>query len=139
MTRLTRALGALLLVFSLTACSSSEEATAQDGPRARGGDPGQRVERQLTSLDEAVDLTDEQAVQIRSLLEEQAANRPPRGARGSGNRQQMRAQMQAQRDEMMSRIEALLTPDQVEGFREWAASQQQRGRRGGPGGRRGNG
>ncbi|MEL6616288.1 MAG: hypothetical protein AAFQ43_11150 [Bacteroidota bacterium] len=139
MIRLTRALGALLLALSITACSSSQDTATQDGPRARGGDPGQRVERQLESLREAVDLTDEQVVEIRALLEEQAANRPSRGARGQGNRQEMRAQRQAQRAEMMSQIEAILTPEQVEAFREWAASQQQRGRRGGPSGRRGNG
>ncbi len=131
-----------LLFVTLPACAQSLEPAPQQraarGQGGPGGDPAERLDRQMASLDEAVDLTSRQETQVRALLEEQAANRPERGARGSGDREARRAQQQAQREAMNSKIEALLTPEQVTRFRAWSEAQRenQRGRRGG---RRGNG
>ena len=132
-----------LLSVSTAACSQSRDA-AEPAPAeargARGGDPGARLDRQMASLREAVDLTDAQAEEIRAIFEAQAAERPRRGARGqrgggraSGDRAAMREAMQARRAEIQRQIEALLTPEQTEAFRAWSAEQaeRRRGRRGG--------
>ncbi|OZC03844.1 hypothetical protein [Rubricoccus marinus] len=125
-----------LLTFTLPACAQSQEASPQQrsAAGARGGDAASRVQAQVSSLSEAVNLTASQTAQIRELLEAEAADRP---ARGTGDRQAMREQMQARRAETTRKIEALLTPEQIPGFRTWqeAQRQNQRGRRGG----RGNG
>ena len=133
------------LCATLPACAQSPEpapqqraARGQDGP---GGDLAARLDRQMASLDEALDLTSRQEAQVRALLEARAADRPARGARSrqaSGDREALRAERQAQREATNREIEALLTPAQVARFRAWQESQREnaRGRRGG---RRGNG
>ena len=131
-----------LVSLSTAACSSSQDA-AEPAPsevRARTGDPSERLDRQMASLRDAVDLTDAQAEEIRAILETQAAERPRRGARtqrgggqASGDRAAMREAMQARRAEVQRQIEALLTPEQVADFRAWSAEQaeQRRSRRAG--------
>lgn len=147
--RLGAALCALVLVSGCASSSSTPEPTsssaaaaaparaAAGGAAARGagqrgaGQRGAGVEEQLASLRTAVGLTDEQAAQVRTILEAQQANRPTRGA--GGDREAMRAQMQERRARTQAEIEAVLTPEQVERFRTWSAAQRpQGGRRGGP-------
>ena len=74
-------------------------------------------------------LTDEQAVEVRALLEAEAAARPERGARGSGDREAMRARRAERRAETNRQIEALLAPDQIERFRTWTETQRGPARR----------
>ncbi|MEM6326010.1 MAG: hypothetical protein AAF791_02730 [Bacteroidota bacterium] len=122
-----RILGAAALLFIGTLALASSASAQGRGAQ----DPAERIARQIQSLDEALDLTDEQATQIRALFEAEAAERPARGARGSGDREAMRAQRAEQRAEMNRRIEALLSPQQVERFRAWTETQRdRRGRRG---------
>ena len=75
----------------------------------------------------ALNLTDEQQAQVRALLE----SRPTRRPRGTESRERM--------DELRSRLDQILTPDQ----RQRLTEAKQRGRRGdrmrgGRGDRRGN-
>jgi len=89
---------------------SGETALAADGPRGefgpgpRGFGPGQFADRRVAELTEALDLSDEQAAQIREIFATQAPGR--RGARGDSE-----AHQQA-RAEMHERIGAVLTPEQ---------------------------
>ena len=122
-----RALGMLALVglFALPQAASAQS-------RDQRGD-GDRVERQITHLDEALDLTGAQATRLRALFQAQEANRPAPGARRSGSpddRAAMQAQRQAQRAEMDRQIEAVLTPAQVQRFRALRAERQNDGSRG---------
>ncbi len=99
------------------------------------------MERQLTEMRAAVDLSDAQVTRIRAVL---AANRPASGraqggraqggrAQGGGRPAGDRAAMDARRAESERQIEAVLTPAQVERYRAWRAAQQsqRRSRRGG--------
>ena len=122
-----RALGMLALVglFALPQAASAQS-------RDQRGE-GDRVERQITHLDQALDLTSAQATRLRALFQAQEANRPAQGARRSGSpddRAAMQAQRQAQRAEMDRQIEAVLTPAQVQRFRALRAERQNDGPRG---------
>lgn len=111
----------------------STPASAQS--RAPRGD-GDRVEQRVAQLDEALDLTDAQASQLRALFEAQEANRPSSGARRGGSpadREAVRAEREAQRAESDRRVEAILTPAQVERYRSLRASRQSRDRQRGDG------
>ena len=119
------AFAVVLLGLSLSACASSRDA---------GGDDD-RIDQQIASLDQAVDLTDAQAVRIREILVAQEANRPARPARGGQGGQggqggpprgQGGGDRDAQRAEADRQIEAVLTEAQVVAYREWRASQPRR-------------
>ena len=130
---LRRALGtAAVTLVGLLALPQAAEAQSRDG---RGD--GDRVEHRVAQLDEALDLTDTQASQLRALFEAQEADRPARGERrsGSGDREAMRAEREAHRAEMDRQIAAVLTSAQMERYR--ALREARPSERGG--GRRGDG
>ncbi|MDT7858396.1 Spy/CpxP family protein refolding chaperone [Rubrivirga sp. S365] len=128
---LRRALGtAAVALAGLLALPQAAEAQTR-GPR---GD-GDRTEQRVAHLDEALDLSDAQATQLRTLFEAQKAGRPERGERDSADREATRAQREARRAEMDRQIGAVLTPAQLERYQALRASRE--GRRGD--GRRGDG
>ncbi len=123
------------LGISLSACAQTSAPTSASRPA--GSD---RMERQLTEMRAAVDLTDAQVTRIRAVL---AANRPAGGrGQGAGRRDDGRqgrgrptgdrSAMAERRAESERQIEAVLTPAQVERYRAWRATQRSQ-RRGGPG------
>ena len=117
---------ALVALFALPQVTEAQT-------RAPRGD-GDRTEQRVTQLDEALGLSDAQTSQLRALFEAQKSNRPTLSARGntsSGDREDGRAQREAQRAEMDRQVEALLTPAQVERYRALQASRPSRGPRGG--------
>lgn len=129
---LRRALGtAAVALVGLLALPQAAEAQSRDG---RGD--GDRVERRVAQLDEALDLSDRQASQLRALFEAQEADRPARGERRSGSpedREAMRAEREARRAEMDRQIADVLTPAQLERYqalREARPSERGGGRRG---------
>ena len=113
--RLLVALAAVLL--PLAGCSSSKEASSDDD----------RLTRQLEAIDEAVDLSDEQANRVRAILVAEEAERPsgppPRGQAGGGDPRGAREARRAETDRL---IEAVLTDEQIERYRAWRASQPER-------------
>ena len=131
--------GALLLAgtLALPACASSAQT-----PEGRTEQRGDRLERQVAAIHDAVGLSDQQTSQIRTLLEARSADmRGPRGSgqRGSGQTGQQGAgrppQNDPQRAERMAeterQIEAVMTPEQVTRYRAWRETQRsQRGARG---------
>ena len=112
---MTRLFPVLLALLFLSACASSAD-TARDEDR---------VARTLASMDEALDLTDRQAEQVRGILVAQEARRPPGPSRGGQGEQggPPRGDRDAQRAEADRQIEAVLTPEQVDLFRTWRAAQ----------------
>ena len=79
--RLRRILGtAAVALVGLLGLPQAADAQTR-GQRA----DGDRVERHLAELDQALDLSDRQAAQLRALFEAQEADRPARGERRSGS------------------------------------------------------
>jgi Spy/CpxP family protein refolding chaperone len=74
----------------------------------------------LSHLTEELALSDDQANQIRPLLEAQAEKRQKLFSESSsgGDRRAMREQMRAIHEETDRQIESILTPEQVEQFQE---------------------
>lgn len=110
---------ALAIVLLPTAgCASSQDASGDND----------RVSHQLAAIDAAVDLTDAQASSVGEILAKAEADRPsgppPRGAQTG--RTDRRAEMEASRAKTDQLIEATLTKEQVERFREWRATQPER-------------
>ena len=119
------------------------------GPRGRGGDPAQMIERRVTRLTEVLSLSEAQAGSIREILTEQStrieALRPterPAQRPDSATLAQHRAQMLAIHEETEARIEGVLTGEQQATYAELRAVRDGRGgpgrgMRGGRGGFRG--
>ncbi|WP_155318857.1 Spy/CpxP family protein refolding chaperone [Desulfosarcina alkanivorans] len=97
----------------------------------RGPDP----ERMLSRLQDELALSDEQVQQMRPILEEQMATRRSlfQEVEGRGDRSAMREKMIRLRQEADRQLESILTPEQLEAFREMRR-QKMRGRRNAMGG-----
>ena len=81
----------------------------------------QQIEQRMTSLDEMLALSKEQEVKIRKIVEQdiQQTNKMFAEMRDSGgDRQGVFEQIRTQREETNKAIEAVLTPEQVEKYRE---------------------
>ena len=81
----------------------------------------QQIEQRMTSLDEMLALSKEQEVKIRKIVEQdiQQTNKMFAEMRDSGgDRQSIFEKMRTQREETNKAIEAVLTPEQVEKYRE---------------------
>jgi Spy/CpxP family protein refolding chaperone len=108
-------------------------------PRHRRGSMSQedhvaRMDQRLEKLTETLGLTPEQTEQLRALFEEHHANRP---ARGEGPPD---PEVRSQRhDGFLSKLEGILTPEQLEQFKEMRPRRGPGGRHGGPGGPHGCG
>jgi len=92
------------IAAGLVALAVASPALAQDGEARPRHDPEKRIER----LAEALDLTDAQTTQIRSIFAEQADTRQE--LKESGDREAMRAHMR----ETHERIASVLTEEQRE-------------------------
>jgi Spy/CpxP family protein refolding chaperone len=107
-------------------CLSAASLVAAQEQR-RGHDGRQSVETRVSRMRESLNLSDEQAARIESILKDAAAKRD--GNRGQGNGE--RRDGLAQRQEVRRQIDAVLTPEQRE------KRDQIAGERKGQGGRRG--
>ncbi|MBQ9555014.1 MAG: hypothetical protein IJV05_02200 [Muribaculaceae bacterium] len=93
-------------------------------PRHAGADHGQMVQQRVERLDKALSLTEAQKVEITKIyteeMETMRQNKPTQEA--SGDETAMKArheQMEARRQAVNARIEALLTPEQAEKFAQF--------------------
>lgn len=122
-----------LMIFLATSSSFAQPAGRMQM------DPGERVEQMLVAIDEHVDITDEQADQLRPiLLEEGERRREVSEQLGRSNREAVRAAMDAIRAETNQRVREILTEEQMTKYVEWQQSRSRgprQGRR--PGGRGG--
>ena len=125
-TRLALALstGALMIILSISS------AFAQPASRMQM-DPAERVEQMLAAIDEHVDITDEQADQLRPiLLEESEQRREVSEQLGRSNREAMRAAVEALRAETNERVREILTEEQMTRYVEWQQSRPRGPRQG---------
>jgi Spy/CpxP family protein refolding chaperone len=106
----------LLITLAICLISTILVANAFSFEGRRGPDP----EKMLSHLTEELALSDDQANQIRPLLEAQAEKRQKLFSESSsgGDRRAMREQMRAIHEETDKQIESILTPEQVEQFQE---------------------
>lgn len=109
----------LLLATTVALFCFAPDAVAQRVDRT------DRIEHRVEVLRQAVDLTDDQAAEVRRLFHLQAAERYER----TGDREAHRARMAERHAEMSRSIEALLTPEQAVRFRAWLDEHKQRPRR----------
>lgn len=119
------------LLLPVAACSSSKDTADSDDAQS-----SDRVEQQLAAIDQAVGLTDDQALRIREILDAAEAARPtgpPSGGRRGGRAggANARGGREARQADLDRQIEATLTEEQVEAYRAWRAAQPQPQRRGG--------
>lgn len=92
------------IAAGLVALAVASPALAQDASARPGHDPEKQIER----LTEALDLTDAQIAEIRSIFAEQAEKRQE--LKASGDREAMRAHMRQTHERMVS----VLTEEQRE-------------------------
>jgi Spy/CpxP family protein refolding chaperone len=129
--------GALSLALGLLTVPPTD---AQEREWARPT-PEQMVEEHLTRMTEELELTDEQAAQVRPIIEELLAKRRglmekhrQRGRRPGGSG---REEMEGLRKEMENRLGTVLTEEQMQRYRD--GEQERRERRREAAGRRGRG
>lgn len=95
------------------------------------GNPEQMMARQLTSLKEAVGLTEDQEKAVKPILEAQMKKQ--RELMEAGPSDDMREKMMAIRTDTNAKIKKVLTEEQLPKFEKWQEAQRNR-RPGGPGG-----
>ncbi len=102
------------LVLAPEAGAQSEQqgrARPQRGPRM---DPAQRIERRVSMLTERLQLSQQQATQVRAILtQEQSQVKALRDkAQGSADRESMRSEMQSIRQRTEQQIDGVLSAQQ---------------------------
>ncbi len=138
MTRL--AFGAALaagLVLAPQAGAQSEQQGRPDrgGQRGERMDPQQRLERRVQMLTERLQLSQQQATQIRQILTQEQTQMQAlwQKAEGGASRESLRPEMQSIRQRTEQQIEGVLTEQQRATYRELRESmRKERGGRRGP-------
>jgi hypothetical protein len=129
------AFGAVLaagLVLAPQAGAQSEQQGRPGRPeRAQRMDPQQRLERRVSMLTERLQLSQQQATQLRQILtEEQTQTQALRQKAGGGaDRESLRPEMQAIRQRTEQRIDGILTEQQRTTYRELRESMRKERRK----------
>lgn len=133
-------LGAAVLTFGAVAPQvqaqvGTRQPPAQARMRQQRMNPAQRLERHIQMLTRRLQLTPQQATQIRTILREEQTRRlaaRPQGGWRNGQRpdstqmRQLRERMRAEREQTRRRIEAVLNEQQRATFRQMEARQTER-------------
>lgn len=121
------------LVLAPQAGAQSEQQGRTRPERGQRMDPQQRLERRVSMMTERLQLSQQQATQIRQILsEEQTQMQALRQKAGDGaDRESLRPEMQSIRQRSEQRIEAVLTEQQRATYRDFRESmrKQREGRR----------
>jgi Spy/CpxP family protein refolding chaperone len=131
MTRL--AFGAVLaagLALAPQAGAQSEQQGRTRPERGQRMDPQQRLERRVSMMIERLQLSQQQATQIRQILSEEQTQMQAlrQKAEGGADRESLRPEMQSIRQRSEQRIEAVLTEQQRATYRDFRESiRKQRG------------
>lgn len=112
-TRSRRTLTVLVASFALAVFATPALAQQGQGGR-RMMDPDER----LAQLTEQLDLTDEQAKELRPIIEEQTKKQEEIFQNASGDRETMRADMMKLLDETEKAYAEVLTEEQMNQYRE---------------------
>jgi hypothetical protein len=134
MTRL--AFGAVLAAGLVLAPQAQAQSEQQDQGRPERGqrmDPAQRIERRVGMMTERLQLSQQQATQVRQILTKESEQM--RGlwekAQGGADRESLRPQMQSIREGAEKQIEGVLTEKQRTAYHELRESmRKERGERG---------
>ncbi|GAB3736696.1 hypothetical protein GCM10027594_17630 [Hymenobacter agri] len=128
----------LLAAFALTVGTAAAQTTTPDAMPGRGrgygrmqGSPDEMAKRQADRLSKELGLTADQTTKVQAILlartqEMQAMRGQARD--GSGDRSQMREQMQANRAKYDAQFKTVLTPDQYTKFTALQADRMDRAR-----------
>ncbi|MFN2567445.1 MAG: hypothetical protein ABR499_20810 [Gemmatimonadaceae bacterium] len=137
------AVGAALaagLVLAPQAGAQSEQQGRARPERGQRMDPAQRVERRVGMLTERLQLSTQQASQIRQILTQESTQLQALRQKGEGgaSRESLRPEMQAIRQRTEQQIDGVLTAQQRATYKELRDQmQKRRGERGERGERRG--
>jgi len=118
----------LLLAVAVVSCSAFCALAIAQAPGGETRQRGGGVDRELGKLTQALSLTPDQQTQVKALLEQR---RGKMEALREGGAQPTREQMEGTRKDTDAKINELLNDDQKTKFAAW---QQQRMQRRGPGG-----
>jgi hypothetical protein len=138
MTKFTKlAFGAVLaagLALAPPAGAQSEQQGRPDRPgRGERMDPAQRVERRVSMLTERLQLSQQQATQIRQILTDEGTQMRAlrEKAQGGADRESLRPQMQSIRQRTEQQIDGVLTAQQRATYKALREEmQKRRGERG---------
>ena len=119
-----------LLALALSATAASAQTTpAQQGGRAQRT-PDEMAARQTQGLAKRLNLTADQSAKVQQIMlargQEMQAMRGQAQA-GTGDRQQMRDQMQANRAKYEEQLKAVLTPEQLTQYNAMESKRRERG------------
>jgi len=119
MTKFTKlAFGAVLAAGLALAPQAGAQSEQQGRPDRQGRgarmDPAQRIERRVSTLTERLQLSQQQATQIRQILTDESTQMRAlfEKARGGADRESLRPQMQSLREGTEKKIDAVLTAQQ---------------------------
>ncbi len=97
------------------------------GPvQAQGQGRGPSLDEQMAQLSEQLELTEEQAVEVRKILEMQGEKRQEAFEGAGGDRSAMRGIMQELQEETSLMLAEVLTDDQLAQYEEILAERRQR-------------
>jgi periplasmic protein CpxP/Spy len=137
MTSMTRlAFGAVLVAGLALAPEAGAQSEQQGRARPERGqrmDPAQRLERRVGMLTERLQLSTQQATQIRQILTQEQTDMQALRQKGQGgaSRESLRQEMETIRQRTDQQVEGVLTEQQRTKYRELRESmQKQRGERG---------
>ena len=123
------------LALAPQAGAQSEQQGRARPERGERMDPKQRVERRVGMLTERLQLSQQQATQIRQILTEEQTQLQALRQKvdGGATRESLRPEMQSIRQRSDQRIEGLLTEQQRTAYREMRESMQKQGGKRGEG------
>ena len=125
MSRMTIRTMAFAVVLALIAIPVQAQQRGPGPGRAMGPD----IDQQMAELTEALSLSDEQAVSVRAVLEEQSEKRTEMFSGGPpDDRQAMRAAMMQLQEETEARLTEILSDEQMTAYRELVAERMNRRR-----------
>ena len=133
------AFGAVLaagLVLAPQAGAQSEQQGRPDRGRGERMDPAQRIERRVSTLTERLQLSQQQATQIRQILTDESTQMRAlfEKAQAGADRESLRPQMQSLREGTEKKIDAVLNAQQRATYaqlrEEMRKRREERGERG---------
>jgi Spy/CpxP family protein refolding chaperone len=117
--------GGFAVILALGALALPLQAQQRGPGPGRGMGPD--LDRQMAELTEVLDLTDEQAVEVRAVLEVQAEKRREMFAEGPrGDREAMRAAMTELQEQTELQLAEILSEEQMEKYRAHVAERMRR-------------
>ncbi len=117
------AITVFVALFALALASTP--ALAQQGP---GGRRMLSPDERLAQFIEQLDLTDEQATQMKPIIDEQSKKQQELFANSSGDRETMRAEMMKLMEETDEQYAEVLTEEQMNKYREMRQQRMRQGR-----------